>query len=192
MNRSIYITVFSLILHPFLIIDQLHLQKKIEFFLITKILSISCSSRLKTMASNLAPYAKDHETTNGPGDARPTALKVIRDQGLDGKLTSKVFFVSGGTNGIGVETARAIHVTGADVFITGQNRERGLEVVEKIASDGKPGRVELLQMHLDSLDSIREAAKKFLELSGGKVNVLIENAGMFLQSFRAASYHMSD
>ncbi|EED12389.1 short-chain dehydrogenase, putative [Talaromyces stipitatus ATCC 10500] len=130
------------------------------------------------MTSPLAPYAIDHEDPNGPGDARPTALKIIRDQGLDGTLSGKVFFISGGTNGIGVETARAIHATGADVYITGQNRKKGLEVVEHITGDGKPGKVMFLEMFLDSLESVRDTAKRFLELSGGKVNVLITNAGI--------------
>lgn len=131
------------------------------------------------MTSILAPYAIDHEDPNGPGDARPTALKIIRDQKLDGSLVGKVFFISGGTNGIGVETARAIHATGADVYITGQNRERGTEVAEHIAGDGKPGKVEFLETNLGSLESVRETARKFLEVSGGKVNVLITNAGEF-------------
>ncbi|KAJ0336049.1 hypothetical protein COL922a_008434 [Colletotrichum nupharicola] len=93
------------------------------------------------MASTpIAPYDKDHEDPNGPGDARPTALKVIRDQGLDGKLQGKVFFVTGCTNGIGVETARALHATGADVYITGRDTARGEEVVKRIIHDGKPAR----------------------------------------------------
>ena len=54
------------------------------------------------MSAILAPYASDHANPNGPGDARPTALKIIRDQGLDGSLVGKIFFISGGTNGIGV------------------------------------------------------------------------------------------
>uniref|UniRef100_A0A093VD31 Retinol dehydrogenase 12 n=1 Tax=Talaromyces marneffei PM1 TaxID=1077442 RepID=A0A093VD31_TALMA len=130
------------------------------------------------MTTLLAPYAADHEDPNGPGDARPTALKIIRDQKLDGALIGKTFFVSGGTNGIGVETARALHVTGADVYITGQTRERGTEVAEHIAGDGKPGKVVFLEMNLGSLESVRGVAKKFLEVSGGKVNVLITNAGI--------------
>lgn len=127
----------------------------------------------------LAPYAADHEDTNGPGDARPNALKIIRDENLDGALTGKVFLITGGTNGIGVETARAIHVTGADVYVTGQNRERGEETVKMITSDGKPGKVVFLEMALDSLQSVRDTARKFLEETGGKVNVLVTNAGEF-------------
>lgn len=129
------------------------------------------------MSTLPAPYATDHVNPNGPGDARPTALKIIRDQGLDGSLTGKIFFVSGGTNGIGVETVRALHITGADVYITGQNAERGKEVAEDIASDGKEGKVQFLEMNLGSLESVRETAKNFLGMTGGKVNVLIANAG---------------
>lgn len=129
------------------------------------------------MASTpIAPYDKDHEDPNGPGDARPTALKVIRDQGLDGKLQGKVFFVTGCTNGIGVETARALHATGADVYITGRDTARGEEVVKRIMHDGKPGKVFFVEMHLDSLASVRDAASKFLQLSD-TLDCLICNAG---------------
>jgi hypothetical protein len=37
-----------------------------------------------------APYAAAHATLNGPGDARPTAMQIIEDEGLVGKLTGKV------------------------------------------------------------------------------------------------------
>ncbi|KAH9236283.1 hypothetical protein K456DRAFT_1891139 [Colletotrichum gloeosporioides 23] len=132
------------------------------------------------MASTpIAPYDKDHEDPNGPGDARPTALKVIRDQGLDGKLQGKVFFVTGCTNGIGVETARALHATGADVYITGLDTARGEEVVKRIIHDGKPGKVVFIEMRLDSLASVRDAASKFLQLSD-TLNCLICNAGVGL------------
>ena len=131
------------------------------------------------MSAIPARYAIDHQDPNGPGDARPTALKIIRDQGLDGSLAGKVVFISGGTNGIGIETVRAIHVAGADVYFTGQNVERGTECAERIASDGKPGKVEFMEMKLDSLENVRETVKKFLEKSGGKVNVVITNAGSY-------------
>ncbi|KAH8703193.1 putative short-chain dehydrogenase [Talaromyces proteolyticus] len=130
------------------------------------------------MSSFLAPYAADHKYLNGEGDARPTALKVIRDQDLEGKLGGKVFLITGGTGGIGYQTARAIHATGADVYITGQNREKGENAVKSLTVDGKPGKVVFLEMYLDSLENIRQVASEFLELSGGKLNVLICNAGV--------------
>lgn len=124
----------------------------------------------------IAPYDKDHEDPNGPGDARPTALKVIRDQELDGKLQGKVFLVTGCTSGIGFETARALHITGADVFITGRDTEKGHQVVERITHDGKPGKVIFIELHLDSLSSVQAAASKFLQMSN-RLDCLICNAG---------------
>ncbi|KAF4987112.1 hypothetical protein FDECE_15595 [Fusarium decemcellulare] len=126
-----------------------------------------------------APYAKDHLNPNGPNDARPTALKIIRDEGLDGKLSGKVFLVTGCTSGVGVEIARAIHATEADVYITGRQADKGKEVVDRILADEKPGKVVYLDMALDSISNVKQAAANFLELSK-TLNVLICNAGVAL------------
>ena len=89
--------------------------------------------------SPVAPYANDHRDTNGPGDARPTALKIVRDQALDGKLSGKVILVTGGTSGIGFQTARALHATGADIYFTGRDPQKGKEAEEELRRDGKAG-----------------------------------------------------
>ncbi|KAF5505414.1 Retinol dehydrogenase 12 [Colletotrichum siamense] len=130
------------------------------------------------MAST-APYANDHRDTNGPGDARPNALKIIRDEGLDGGLQGRVCLITGGTAGIGIETARAMHATGADVYITGRDTKKGVAVAESLASDGKPGKVAFLQMSLDSVKDVSAAAEQFLSMSE-KLNILICNAGIVL------------
>ncbi|KAK2729101.1 putative short-chain dehydrogenase [Colletotrichum kahawae] len=128
------------------------------------------------MAST-APYANEHRDTNGPGDARPNALKIIRDEALDGRLQGKVCLITGGTAGIGLETARAMHATGADVYITGRDTEKGVAVADSFASlDGKPGKVVFLQMSLDSVEEVSAAAAQFLSMSEN-LNILICNAG---------------
>ncbi|KAJ1564068.1 hypothetical protein HK405_015934, partial [Cladochytrium tenue] len=53
-------------------------------------------------------YASVHENPQGPGDARPTAMQIIRDEGLESKLAGKTAFVTGCSAGIGVETAKAL------------------------------------------------------------------------------------
>ncbi|TDZ37872.1 Retinol dehydrogenase 12 [Colletotrichum spinosum] len=128
--------------------------------------------------SRLAPYQEEHDQMTGPGDARPTAIKIIEDQGLVGKWAGKVAIVTGcSPGGIGPETARALHVAGADVYITVRDVAKGEEVAKDILSDGKPGKVEVIKLDLGSLESVRQGAKEFLGKSD-KLNVLINNAGV--------------
>ena len=56
------------------------------------------------------PYVDRHRNPKGPGDARPTAEEVIRDEGLVEKLSGVNILITGCTSGIGVETARALSV----------------------------------------------------------------------------------
>lgn len=53
-------------------------------------------------------YAAVHKSPKGPGDARPTAMDIIRDEGLVGKLVGKTVLITGGSSGLGLEAARAL------------------------------------------------------------------------------------
>jgi NAD(P)-dependent dehydrogenase (short-subunit alcohol dehydrogenase family) len=121
-------------------------------------------------------YTEAHKPANlrGPGDARPTALQIIRDQGLEGKLPDKVFIVTGASAGIGPETGRALAATGGKVFLTVRDMKKGEEACKSFL---EPGRVELLEMDNNSLESVRNAAKIFLSKSK-TLNVLVNNAGI--------------
>lgn len=126
----------------------------------------------------LASYAKQHEYPNGVDDDRPTAMQIVQDEGLEGKWKGRVVLITGcSPGGLGPETARAMHATGADVYITGRDVERTQAVARDILSDGRPGRAEVVQLDLSSLKSVRNAAADFLERAGGQLNVLINNAG---------------
>lgn len=134
--------------------------------------------------ARLAPYYEQHKLENvqGPGDSRPTAAQIIKDQGLidSPEWVGRVVLITGvSPGGLGLETAKAIHLTGADVYITTRNLAKGKEIAEEIRADGKPGRVDVVQLELDSLDSVRAAAAEFLQKSGNKLNILINNAGVF-------------
>jgi NAD(P)-dependent dehydrogenase (short-subunit alcohol dehydrogenase family) len=94
-----------------------------------------------------------------------------------GQWAGKVALVTGATSGIGVETARALHATGADVYFTARDLQKGAATREDILkTSGGKGRLEIIELNLDSLESVRKAAKAFLQQSN-TLNVLVNNAG---------------
>ena len=129
------------------------------------------------MSDPLIPYAEHYLQPNGPGYERPTALQVIHDNNLIGKWTGKVVLVTGGTSGIGLETARALFATNADVFITARDLDKANKVIVDIRKSTQgEGRFEAIEMDMDKLESVRAAAQAFL-VKSSKLNVLVNNAG---------------
>ncbi|KAF4868434.1 WW domain-containing oxidoreductase [Colletotrichum siamense] len=122
----------------------------------------------------MSRYAEAHADPQGAGDARPTALQIIKDEGLEGKLGGKVFVITGTSSGIGIETVRAIAATGAKLFLTARNVAKAKTALADILD---PSRMEIVQMDQGSLDSVRAAAAAILSKTD-KVNVLINNAGI--------------
>ncbi|KAF1362286.1 NAD(P)-binding protein [Lizonia empirigonia] len=130
---------------------------------------------------SLDRYATIHAATpSGRGDRRPTAEQVLRDQGFDRAYGhDKVFLITGGTAGLGKECARVLHKTGARIFITGRDVAKGQRVAESIgAANPSNPPVEVIEMDHSSLESVRNAVRNFLEMSQGKVNVVMANAGI--------------
>lgn len=129
------------------------------------------------MTDSLNPYAHLYASPSGPGDQRPTALQIVVDNDRVDKLTDKVALITGATAGIGIETARALYVTGARVFITARNAAKAARVVKDIVKNSKGnGKIEVIEMDMESLGSVKEAARAFLGKSD-RLNILINNAG---------------
>ncbi|KAH8648022.1 hypothetical protein BGZ60DRAFT_423444 [Tricladium varicosporioides] len=123
----------------------------------------------------MSPYIAVHANPQGAGDARPTALQIIRDESLEGELVGKVVVITGANSGIGLETARALSTTGATLFLTARDLKRA-EI--SLAGILDPGRVSLVEMDNASFVSIRAAAASILAKSNSKVNILVNNAGV--------------
>lgn len=129
------------------------------------------------MSNSFAPYAHLYKDPSGPGDQRPTALQIVKDNDLIDKWTGRVALVTGGTSGIGVETVRALHATGADVFFTARDVKKAISTREGILSrSGGKGRLEFVEMDLDSLESVRVAVETFLSKTD-RIHLLVCNAG---------------
>ena len=128
----------------------------------------------------MSRYQTLYAEQQGPGDARPTALEIVQDEDLVGKLTDKAVFITGANQGLGLETARALHATGATIYLGVRDVKKGQEAIDSILSSSKDKNkdsLRLIQMSLDSLESVRSAAKAFLTQSD-KLNILILNAGV--------------
>ena len=90
-------------------------------------------------------------------------------------LTGKKFLITGGTSGIGKETARELARAGAHVIITARSAAKGAATVAEIAKD----RVDFKLLDLADLSSVRNFAKEFTS----PIDVLILNAGVMATPF---------
>lgn len=87
------------------------------------------------------------------------------------EFANQIVLVTGGTAGIGLESARLFAREGAQVIITGRDTERGKKAVDAI--DGA-GRVRFIQADLADLDSVSSLVEQ-----SGPVDVVVNNAGAF-------------
>jgi NAD(P)-dependent dehydrogenase (short-subunit alcohol dehydrogenase family) len=85
--------------------------------------------------------------------------------------------ITGGTSGIGRSTANKLAQLGIHVLVVGRNMERGNKTVQEIRSAG--GKADFIASDLQDAASAREAAKKAIELGNGRVDILINNAGIY-------------
>lgn len=91
-------------------------------------------------------------------------------------MRNKIVVVTGGTNGIGLETARALAKAGADVHIVGRSQERIDAAVTSIKASTGSELVHGWKADLASQASIRELAPR-LGSALPRIDVLINNAG---------------
>lgn len=122
----------------------------------------------------MSRYASAHMSPQGPGDARPTALQIVEDEGMTGKLSDKAVIITGGNSGIGLETVRALAATGAVIYVTTRDIARAEASLGEIYN---PKQIKLINMDQTSLASVREAAHTILS-QVNKISILVNNAGI--------------
>lgn len=124
----------------------------------------------------MSRYASAFANLAGPGDARPTAIQIIEDEGAEGKLMGKVIVITGISSGLGVEIARALSHTGARLVLIARDISKAKAALQDILAPGTVA--EYVTMDNTSLSSVRAAAAQVLKASGNQVNILINNAGI--------------
>mmetsp|Transcript_5587 Transcript_5587/g.11587 ORF Transcript_5587/g.11587 Transcript_5587/m.11587 type:complete len:392 (-) Transcript_5587:198-1373(-) len=100
-----------------------------------------------------------------------------------GSMNDDVVVITGGTSGLGLETAKRLSAAGASVVLTSRDSEKGKIAVEAVEEylrskriDG--GSVYSLVLDLDDLDNVKQFPEQFKALGLGDISVLINNAGV--------------
>jgi NAD(P)-dependent dehydrogenase (short-subunit alcohol dehydrogenase family) len=105
------------------------------------------------------------------------------DEVLDGiDLTGRVALVTGGSSGLGQETARTLAAHGAEVVLTARNVAKGEAVATGIRAATGNDRVAVEALELGSLASVRAFAARVLARHP-RLDVLIDNAGVMACPF---------
>lgn len=87
-------------------------------------------------------------------------------------LSGETWLVTGATNGVGLETARAASRHGARVILAVRDTARGAELAAEL-----PGPARVVELDLASLDSVRRAAGELTGDAAESIDVLVNNAG---------------
>jgi len=95
-------------------------------------------------------------------------------------MSEKIALITGGNKGIGFETARQLAKSGVHVIIGSRERSKGVEASLKLQAEGLD--VEALVIDVTHLGSIGEAARE-VEKKHGRLDILINNAGVLLDSY---------
>lgn len=96
--------------------------------------------------------------------------------GIDGSGLTAI--VTGGSSGIGAETVRVLSLRGVSVVMAVRNMAAGQEVKEAIVKEIPAAKVDVMELDLSSLASVRKFAAEFIS-SGRPLNILINNAAVF-------------
>ncbi|MCU1390580.1 MAG: dehydrogenase/reductase [Ilumatobacteraceae bacterium] len=91
--------------------------------------------------------------------------------------SGRVALVTGANSGIGYEAARALAQHGAKVLLGCRNPTKAAAALEQIRNAAPDADVEILQMDLSHLASIRAAAATITD-GGQRLDLLINNAGV--------------
>lgn len=101
------------------------------------------------------------------------------------RIDGKVVIVTGGTSGLGLETARNLASRGGHIYLAARGVKKGNEAVESIRQLTGNRNVEFMQLDLGSLKSVRLFSETFHTMEK-RLDILINNAGL------AANYNTTE
>lgn len=100
----------------------------------------------------------------------------------------KVALVTGANKGLGFETVRQLARNGFKVYLAARNEEKGEAAAKQLQAEDLA--VEFIQLDVTKNASIRKAVDHIKD-SEGHIDVLVNNAGVFLEPFHGNSQESS-
>ncbi|MCG3218771.1 MAG: SDR family oxidoreductase [Candidatus Heimdallarchaeota archaeon] len=97
-------------------------------------------------------------------------------------LTGKIAIVTGANSGTGYEATRAMASKGASVIMGCRNLEKAEKAAEKIRAKVPEAKLEIIQLDLSDLSSVRKFAEVFTE-KHEKLDMLLNNAGIMMPPY---------
>ena len=97
-------------------------------------------------------------------------------------LTGRVAIVTGANSGIGYETAKALAKKGASLVMACRNLDKANSAASEIRLAVKDADLDIIQLDLADLDSVRKFAEFFKD-KYGSLDLLINNAGVMIPPF---------
>ena len=91
--------------------------------------------------------------------------------------------VTGANSGLGRIVARELGAAGALVVLACRDPERGARALEELTVAEPAGSFELLELDLGSLDSVAQAASRFVA-AHERLDLLVNNAGVMIPPYR--------
>jgi NAD(P)-dependent dehydrogenase (short-subunit alcohol dehydrogenase family) len=101
-----------------------------------------------------------------------------------GDATAKVALITGANKGIGLETARQLGKLGVTIVVGSRDLARGEQAAEVLRGVGVDARALKLDV---ANEADRQAAAKYIEKEFGKLDILINNAGVMLEAMGGAN-----
>lgn len=92
----------------------------------------------------------------------------------------KIALITGANRGIGFETARQLGQLGIKVLVGARTEENGKEAEAKLKEEGFDA--EFVLLDVDNVKT-HESAAKYVEETYGKLDILINNAGIWIEGF---------
>jgi len=100
-----------------------------------------------------------------------------------GSLADKIVLITGGTAGLGLESAKRLAAAGATIVLTSRNAAKGEKAVEDVRAyldnkGVKDSNIYSLVLDLDDLESTKAFPDSYKKLGLGQIDVLMNNAGV--------------